>query len=61
MKDTLLKRITSREARVGIVGLGYVGLPLLIEFAKADFQVAGFDIDSAKIESLAAGKTYPPY
>jgi len=58
MKDTLLKRIASREARVGIVGLGYVGLPLLIEFAKADFQVAGFDIDSAKTESLSAGKTY---
>ncbi len=58
MKEDLLKRIVSREARVGIVGLGYVGLPLLIEFAKADFQVAGFDIDDSKVESLAAGKTY---
>lgn len=58
MKAELLKRIASREARVGIVGLGYVGLPLLIEFAKADFEVAGFDIDESKVESLMAGKTY---
>lgn len=58
MKAELLKRIQAREARVGIVGLGYVGLPLLIEFAKADFPVAGFDIDTAKIDALNGGKTY---
>ncbi len=58
MKAQLLKRIEQREARVGIVGLGYVGLPLLIEFAKANFQVAGFDIDTAKTDALDAGETY---
>ncbi|MBT3193505.1 MAG: nucleotide sugar dehydrogenase [Verrucomicrobia bacterium] len=58
MKVELLKRIADREARVGIVGLGYVGLPLLIEFAKAEFEVAGFDIDTSKTEALEAGKTY---
>ena len=58
MKTELLNRIAERKARVGIVGLGYVGLPLLIEFAKAKFPVAGFDIDEAKTEALDAGETY---
>ncbi len=58
MKDELLKKIAERKACVGIVGLGYVGLPLLIEFAKADFPVAGFDIDDTKVKSLEAGETY---
>jgi len=58
MKNELLRRIEARDARVGIVGLGYVGLPLMIEFAKAEFQVAGFDIDDEKIKALEAGETY---
>ncbi len=58
MKNTLLSRINGRKSRVGVVGLGYVGLPLLIEFAKADFPIAGFDIDDAKIKALEAGETY---
>jgi UDP-N-acetyl-D-glucosamine dehydrogenase len=58
MKQSLLKRIESREARIGIVGLGYVGLPLLLEFSKADFQVTGFDVDRAKIDQLAKGESY---
>ena len=58
MKEKLLEKINNRDALVGIVGLGYVGLPLLMEFAKAGFKVAGFDIDTAKTEALEAGKTY---
>jgi UDP-N-acetyl-D-glucosamine dehydrogenase len=58
MKETLLKKITSREAVVGVIGLGYVGLPLLIEFAGAGFPVLGLDIDQGKVEKLKAGKSY---
>jgi len=55
---SLIEKINRREARVGIIGLGYVGLPLVIEFCKAGFNVTGFDIDKAKIESLNQGKSY---
>ncbi|MEL7303535.1 MAG: NAD(P)-binding domain-containing protein, partial [Pseudomonadota bacterium] len=55
---TLLSRIEGREAVVGIVGLGYVGLPLVIGFANAGFRVIGFDIDAAKIAKLAARESY---
>ena len=54
----LISKISSRSARVGIIGLGYVGLPLVIEFSKAGFDVTGFDIDSRKIEFLKAGNSY---
>ena len=54
----LKEKITSKQAKVGVVGLGYVGLPLVIEFAKKGFQVTGFDIDGKKIEKLNAGKSY---
>ena len=58
MKEQLLGSIERREACVGVVGLGYVGLPLLIEFAKAGFPVAGFDIDGRKTAALEAGESY---
>ncbi|MDP6523748.1 MAG: nucleotide sugar dehydrogenase [Kiritimatiellia bacterium] len=60
MQDTkeILELIIQRKARVGIIGLGYVGLPLLIEFSKAGFPVLGLDIDSSKIEQLEAGNSY---
>ncbi len=58
MRNALLRKIESREAHVGVVGLGYVGLPLMLEFAKAGFTVTGLDIDEAKTKALAAGKTY---
>jgi UDP-N-acetyl-D-glucosamine dehydrogenase len=54
----LVDRINSKSARVGVVGLGYVGLPLVIEFCRAGFSVTGFDIDTAKIDMLKAGKCY---
>ncbi len=54
----LIGKIESREAKVGVIGLGYVGLPLVIEFSKAGFQVTGFDVDPAKIEALRQGRSY---
>ncbi len=54
----LRDRIASREARIGVIGQGYVGLPLAIEFAKAGFQVTGLDIDAEKIRSLESGVSY---
>lgn len=57
-KTDILDAISRNEARVGIVGLGYVGLPLLLEFAKAGLPVAGFDIDEAKVRQLLAGESY---
>ena len=53
----LLERIHSREARVGVVGLGYVGLPLAITFAEARFQVTGIDVDSRRVERLQRGES----
>jgi len=55
---TLLDAIRNKKARVGVVGLGYVGLPLLIEFAKKGFPVLGFDTDPQKIQKLKSGESY---
>src|SRR5271166_6770763 len=54
----LAGRIESREARIGVVGLGYVGLPLVVEFAKAGFRVTGFELDAEKVRMLSAGQSY---
>jgi UDP-N-acetyl-D-glucosamine dehydrogenase len=54
----LLRKIENRNAIVGIIGLGYVGLPLIIEFGKAKFAVIGFDLDEKKIKSLNEGRSY---
>ncbi|RME04384.1 MAG: nucleotide sugar dehydrogenase [Planctomycetota bacterium] len=54
----LLEKIRSKRAKVGIIGLGYVGLPLAKEFCQAGFPVLGFDIDSKKIQSLQKGQSY---
>ena len=51
-------KIKSRAARVGIIGLGYVGLPLAMEFAKAGFAVTGIDLDAGKVEKLNRGDSY---
>jgi UDP-N-acetyl-D-glucosamine dehydrogenase len=58
--DTLLDRIRGREARVGVIGLGYVGLPLAVEFARAGYSVTGFDVDAHKAAQINAGKSYIP-
>ncbi len=54
----LQDKIQEKTARVGVVGLGYVGLPLSVEYAKAGFEVVGIDNDPRKIEKLAAGENY---
>ena len=59
-KDRLLEKIGRREARVGVIGLGYVGLPLAVEFARAGFSVLGIDTDASKVAALTAGKSYIP-
>jgi UDP-N-acetyl-D-glucosamine dehydrogenase len=56
--QTLEEKIKNRTARVGIVGLGYVGLPLAMEFAKAGFPVTGIDIEPSKVAQLNRGESY---
>src|SRR5215469_1937832 len=56
--DQLKKKIQQREARVGIIGLGYVGLPLALLYSEQKFKVTGFDIDSRKVDTLAKGGSY---
>lgn len=58
MKDTLLKRIHNKTIRVGVVGLGYVGLPLAVEKAKAGFETMGFDVQVEKVNMVNAGHNY---
>jgi UDP-N-acetyl-D-glucosamine dehydrogenase len=53
-----MERVQARQARVGVVGLGYVGLPLTLLFAGERFRVTGFDIDRKKVETLNAGQSY---
>src|SRR5436190_3661901 len=52
------ERIAAREVRIGVIGLGYVGLPLALEFAKRGFQVTGFDVNRAKIDAIQQGESY---
>ena len=56
--QTLLDRIASREAVIGVIGLGYVGLPLVLLYEESGFRVIGFDVDPAKPERLMRGETY---
>ena len=56
----LLKKIESKQAKLGVIGLGYVGLPLAVEFARAGFAVVGYDVDRKKVAELMAGRSYIP-
>lgn len=56
--DALEQKIRTRQAKVGIVGLGYVGLPLAVEFAKAGFDVTGIDLSDSKVGRINAGDSY---
>jgi UDP-N-acetyl-D-glucosamine dehydrogenase len=58
IKDDLLHKIQSHEARIGIIGLGYVGLPLVLRFGEERFNVIGFDVDPGKVSQLNAGQSY---
>ena len=59
-KEVLIQKLKSKEARVAILGLGYVGLPLAVVFAEAGFHVTGIDPDSRKVDSLTKGRSYIP-
>jgi UDP-N-acetyl-D-glucosamine dehydrogenase len=56
--DSLREKIASRKARVGVLGLGYVGLPLGVEFARAGFDVVGMDVQQKKVDQFNSGQSY---
>ena len=58
MKNELMKKIHDKEIRVGVVGLGYVGLPLAVEKAKAGFRTTGFDVQDEKVKLVNEGHNY---
>jgi UDP-N-acetyl-D-glucosamine dehydrogenase len=55
---SLKQKIDARTARLGVIGLGYVGLPLAVEFAKEGFDVTGFDVDATKVAEITRGRSY---
>src|SRR5258708_9563347 len=59
-KERLLERLTNRTAHIGIVGLGYVGLPLAVAFAEVGFTVTGLDVSAEKVAALNGGHSYIP-
>ncbi len=60
IKDTILGKLKNKSARIAILGMGYVGLPLAVVFAEAGFSVTGVDPDRRKADSLGMGKSYIP-
>ncbi|MCK5396183.1 MAG: nucleotide sugar dehydrogenase, partial [Gammaproteobacteria bacterium] len=58
MKQHLINKLTDKTAVIGIVGLGYVGIPLALRYTEAGYKVLGFDIDPEKIKKISSGKTY---
>src|SRR5215475_1273566 len=59
-RQRLLDSIRSGTAKIGVIGLGYVGLPLAVEFARRGFDVSGFDVDESKTNQINAGRSYIP-
>jgi UDP-N-acetyl-D-glucosamine dehydrogenase len=57
----LLQKIKTKKAKIGVIGLGYVGLSLVIEFCRKGFPVAGFDVDAREVEMLKRGRSYIRY
>lgn len=58
MKDILVQKFQSRQAHVAVIGLGYVGLPLAVNFAQAGYRVTGIDLDQRKIDAINRGESY---
>src|ERR1700749_3219548 len=56
--DSLATKLENRTARIGVIGLGYVGLPLVLLFSEQDFRITGFDIDTKKVDMLTKGSSY---
>src|SRR5215468_752318 len=59
-KQQLLERLDNHTAQVGIIGLGYVGLPLAVAFAEAGFSVTGLDVTAEKVALINSGQSYIP-
>ena len=55
---SLINKINDKSAKVGVIGLGYVGLPLAIEFTKAGYEVTGIDVNEKKVDAINSGKNY---
>ncbi|MFY9557137.1 MAG: nucleotide sugar dehydrogenase [Blastocatellia bacterium] len=60
MSEKFLNKLTERRAVVGVIGLGYVGLPLAVEFARGGLKAIGFDLDRSRVDSINNGKSYIP-
>lgn len=60
IKAQLLERLTQRDALVGVIGMGYVGLPLAVEFAEVGYTVLGYDVSESKVQRLNSGDSYIP-
>ena len=58
IKEELIEKIRSHRAKVGVIGLGYVGLPLVLRFGEERFSILGFDVDTEKVRKLNAGESY---
>ena len=58
LKDELILKLKNKTAKLGVVGLGYVGLPLAVEKAKAGYNVTGFDVQEKKVDSVNKGINY---
>ncbi len=58
ISDQLIQKIKQKESLIGIIGLGYVGLPLVVRFAEEGFKILGFDVDSKKVGQLRKGRSY---
>lgn len=56
--DQLIQKINEKEALIGVIGLGYVGLPLVLRFCEEGFRILGFDVDSKKVKTLKKGRSY---
>ncbi|MCB1023100.1 MAG: hypothetical protein KDB79_01835, partial [Acidobacteria bacterium] len=58
IKDELKTLIEEKNACIGVIGLGYVGLPLIVEFVSKGFQGIGFEVDQKKTDAINSGKSY---
>ena len=58
MKTELIHKFEQRTARVAVIGLGYVGLPLAVNFAQAGYDVVGIDLDTRKVDAINRGESY---
>src|SRR5437588_4207742 len=58
IKDEIIKLVKNKSARVGVIGLGYVGLPLATEFARGGFNAIGFEVNESKVAEIGAGRSY---